>query len=104
MNTTINNYNKQFICKEKQQLFDLLRSGNKVSITYYLEKNKQQIFSGTLVSKERKGLATSITLLDEIKKIKVLKKFLIFNPSVVSFQVVKPSQARQGKLYRLFAD
>ena len=98
----INNLRKKLVCPLKLKIFNNLRPGDSVTITYYIEGKRRQSFSGVLTAKEYKQGCSNFSVVSTIKKVAVCKKFALYHPNILEIVKTKDSLERQAKLYRLF--
>jgi large subunit ribosomal protein L19 len=65
------------------------------------EKERIQIFSGTVIAKKGSGLSETFTIYRNAYGSNMDRVFLLHSPRITSIEVVRPGKIRRAKLYYL---
>ena len=65
------------------------------------EKERLQVFSGTVVAKKGSGLSETFTIYRNAYGSSMDRVFLLHSPRIASIEVVRPGKVRRAKLYYL---
>ena len=63
------------------------------------EKERLQVFSGTVIAKKGTGLSETFTIYRTAYGSSMDRVFLIHSPRIASIEVVRPGKVRRAKLY-----
>lgn len=65
------------------------------------DKDRIQVFKGTVIAKNGHGLSASFTVLRTINGFSMERVFLVHSPRIGKVEVVRPGKTRRAKLYYL---
>ena len=92
--------------EKRQERTDLplITIGDTVRVIVYIQEgNKQRLqpYEGTVISKHKAGINTTITVRKTFQGIGVERVFTVHSPCLQSIQVVRRAKVRRAKLYYL---
>jgi large subunit ribosomal protein L19 len=99
-------------CKEIQELeaaqlkkdLPVIRVGDSITIHQRIaegDKERIQMFTGTVIARRGGGLSETITLYRHSYGAGIERIFLLHSPKVAKIEVIKTGKVRKGKLYYL---
>ena len=94
----------QLIELSRKEALPVFRAGDTVNVTFKItegDRERQQLFRGTVIKKRAGGSAASFTVRKTSYGVGVEKTFPVYSPLLVGVEVLKRGKVSQVRLYYL---